>query len=259
MVSRGIDRASCVQLDRKCCTGNASHAWRRIGPGLARPVARRKKVARSGRWMEGGQGRRWTRGEHGAARENKIKEGNRWQFFTSFLKRGLGTRGESLNRFFRRAPFFSRLLVRQPTRALPTYLPTHLSNHHLCSQLFRRRNSGNVTSKFGFQIQVHDLTELAPHGFSCQTNACRGYARISEIKSGYHQMSEFKRALLFYFSLSLSLFFSSFLFSFHFFFATVSLSFPPLFDGVVPICMKNTIPRSNTRTRPRRYGCIIRD
>ena len=87
---------------------------------------------------------------------------------------------------------------------LPTYLPTHLSNHHLCSQLFRRRNSGNVTSKFGFQIQVHDLTELAPHGFSCQTNACRGYARISEIKSGYHQMSEFKRALLFYFSLSLS-------------------------------------------------------
>lgn len=34
MVSRGIDRASCVQFDRKCCTGNASHAWRRIGPGL---------------------------------------------------------------------------------------------------------------------------------------------------------------------------------------------------------------------------------
>lgn len=63
-------------------------------------------------------------GTRRAARENKIKEGNRWQFFTSFLKRGLGTRGESLNRFFRRAPFFSRLLVRQPTRALPTYLPT---------------------------------------------------------------------------------------------------------------------------------------
>lgn len=133
-----------------------------------------------------------------------------------------------MNRFFRRAPFFSRLLVRQPTRALPTYLPTHLSNHHLCSQLFRRRNSGNVTSKFGFQIQVHDLTELAPHGFSCQTNACRGYARISEIKSGYHQMSEFKRALLFYFSLSLSLFFSSFLFSFHFFLQlSLSLFFSP--------------------------------
>lgn len=34
--------------------------------------------------------------------ENKIKEENRWQFFTSFLKRGLGTRGASLNRFFQR-------------------------------------------------------------------------------------------------------------------------------------------------------------
>lgn len=34
--------------------------------------------------------RRWTRGRR-LGRENKIKEGNRWQFFTSFLKRGLGT------------------------------------------------------------------------------------------------------------------------------------------------------------------------
>ena len=69
-------------------------------------------------------------------------------------------------------------------------------------------------------------------------------------------MSEFKRALLFYFSLSLSSF-SFFFPSFHFFFATIlslSLFFSLLFDGVVPICMKNTIPRSNTRTRPRRYG-----
>lgn len=32
--------------------------------------------------------------------KNKIKEENRWQFFTSFLKRGLGTREASLNRFF---------------------------------------------------------------------------------------------------------------------------------------------------------------
>lgn len=134
-MENGIDRAA-LRAILKCCTGNASHAWRRKGPGSGgRPVARRKKVAEGG-WKEGkaggGQGGRLearfgARGEGGtrrAARENKIKEGNRWQFFTSFLKRGLGTRGESLNRFFRRAPFFSRLLVRQPTRALPTYLPT---------------------------------------------------------------------------------------------------------------------------------------
>lgn len=76
--------------------------------------------------------------------ENKIKEENRWQFFTSFLKRGLGTRGASLNRFFQRGaqagmggeeveevvlekeeeggrgPFFCRLLV--PSGANCTYL-----------------------------------------------------------------------------------------------------------------------------------------
>lgn len=139
-MENGIDRAA-LRAILKCCTGNASHAWRRKGPGSGGQTGGEEEES-GGRWMEGGQGRWTRRGEGGwkhgsvleegrggggtrrAARENKIKEGNRWQFFTSFLKRGLGTRGESLNRFFRRAPFFSRLLVRQPTRALPTYLPT---------------------------------------------------------------------------------------------------------------------------------------
>lgn len=93
--------------------------WRKVDGRRARQA-----VDKGGGRLEARFGARGEGGTRRAARENKIKEGNRWQFFTSFLKRGLGTRGESLNRFFRRAPFFSRLLVRQPTRALPTYLPT---------------------------------------------------------------------------------------------------------------------------------------
>lgn len=90
-----------------------SHAWKR------KAVAVKKKRRRSAR--EGRKRRGWKEGKAAVdkGRENKIKEGNHWQFFTSFLKRGLGTRGESLNRFFRRAPFLSRLLARRPTRAPP--------------------------------------------------------------------------------------------------------------------------------------------
>lgn len=107
-------------------------------------------------------------GDTRTARENKMKEENRWQFFTSFLKRGLGTRGESLNRFYRRAPFFCRLLVASDANC--TYY----------FQLFRRRNA-NVTlsSDFTSRSTISELTA----GFSCQTNASRRYTGISEIKS----------------------------------------------------------------------------
>lgn len=54
--------------------------------------------------------------------KNKIKEENRWQFFTSFLKRGLGTRGASLNRFFQRGEgaHFSAVFLCQTAQTVPT-------------------------------------------------------------------------------------------------------------------------------------------
>jgi len=53
--------------------------------------------------------------------KNKIKEENRWQFFTSFLKRGLGTRGASLNRFFQRGEraHFSTVFLCQTAQTVP--------------------------------------------------------------------------------------------------------------------------------------------
>lgn len=57
-----------------------------------------------------------------AGEKNKIKEENRWQFFTSFLKRGLGTRGASLNRFFQRGEraHFSAVFLCQTAQTVPT-------------------------------------------------------------------------------------------------------------------------------------------
>lgn len=65
----------------------------------------------------------WQRREKGRCwGKNKIKEENRWQFFTSFLKRGLGTRGASLNRFFQRGEraHFSAVFLCQTAQTVPT-------------------------------------------------------------------------------------------------------------------------------------------
>lgn len=113
-----------------------------------RSIGRSTEERREEHWCYRGE-----KGEGVGGGENKIKEENRWQFFTSFLKRGLGTRRASLNRFFqrgaqagmkgvkgrrrerrkrrrrrrrrmrrkrRRGPFFCRLLV--PSGANCTYL-----------------------------------------------------------------------------------------------------------------------------------------
>lgn len=161
-------------------------------------------------------------GDTRTARENKMKEENRWQFFTSFLKRGLGTRGESLNRFYRRAPFFCRLLVASDANC--TYY----------FQLFRRRNA-NVTlsSDFTSRSTISELTA----GFSCQTNASRRYTGISEIKSTTKCQGLNEHYFWFFF--------------FFFFPATLS------FWRWNAARMKSPIPRSNTGIR--RYRCIIRD
>lgn len=59
--------------------------------------------------------------------KNKIKEENRWQFFTSFLKRGLGTRGASLNRFFQRGRERPIFLPSSCAKRRKLYLPPAVS------------------------------------------------------------------------------------------------------------------------------------
>lgn len=124
----------------------------------------------------------------------------------------------------------------------PVSLRADRHEHRRFSQLFRLRNA-NVTSNFGSHDRSPRSHGTCPHGFSCQTNSLngdtRGFRRLRAATTTKCQ--SLNEHCYFIFSLSLS----SFLFSF---LQLVSLS--PSRRCSAPICTRNTIPRSNTRTRP---------
>lgn len=72
-MENGIDRAA-LRAILKCCTGNASHAWRRKGPGSGGQTGGEEEES-GGRWMEGGQGRWTRRGEGGWKHGSVLEEG----------------------------------------------------------------------------------------------------------------------------------------------------------------------------------------
>lgn len=153
---------------------------RKTVPGIEeRSIGRSTEKARRALVVE--EGTEVAEEKKGPRGENKIKEENRRQFFTSFLKRGLGTRGASLNRFFQRGeggrgregggerggggggggPIF---LPSSCAKRRKLYLPPAVSPS---STVVARRPSLDWNLKFRY------LARRSPLFFSpCRVNAC---------------------------------------------------------------------------------------